>query len=630
MSPGTNLLDTPEAALDAARRIGFPVMLKATAGGGGIGMRLCHAESELTEHFAAVQRLGKANFKHAGLYIEKYISRARHIEVQIFGDGRGNVVALGERDCSTQRRNQKVIEETPAPNLSDTLRAELFASAVKLGQAVGYQSAGTVEFIFDADAQTFYFLEVNTRLQVEHGVTELVTGIDLVEWMVKQAAGELDLSGYQAKPKGAAIQVRLYAEDPAKNFQPSSGVLTAATFAGDVRVDTWVQTGTEVTAFYDPLIAKVMAVADSRTQTITTLRTALDASHVAGIETNLDYLKAILDHPTFDRGEITTQFLGKFDYKPATIDVLKPGTQTTVQDYPGRTGYWNIGVPPSGPMDGLSFRIANQLVGNPDSAAGLECTVTGPSLRFNVSSTIAIVGADMQATLDGQPVSLGARLDVRAGAVLELRAVKGAGVRTYIAFAGGLDVPTYLGSRSTFTLGKFGGHAGRPLRTGDVLRVLSGKAQWMGNARHKSVVLLTNQWSISVLYGPHGAPDFFLPEDIAMFFSTAWKVHHHSDRTGVRLIGPHPRWRAPMGVKQVCTLQTFTTTRTQWAQSTSPETCRSFWVPMVRASVVLSAPPPSCRPTCGRSVNSRPVTPSASCASHKTKPGKWNRSRTRS
>lgn len=542
MSPGTDLLDTPQAALDAARRIGFPVMLKATAGGGGIGMRLCHAEPELAEHFAAVQRLGKANFKHAGLYIEKYIQRARHIEVQIFGDGRGNVVALGERDCSTQRRNQKVIEETPAPNLSDTLRSDLFESAVKLGRAVGYQSAGTVEFIFDADAQTFYFLEVNTRLQVEHGVTELVTGIDLVEWMVKQAAGELDLSGYHASPRGAAIQVRLYAEDPAKSFQPSSGVLTAASFASSVRVDTWVATGTEVTAFYDPLIAKVMAVADSRADAIARLRAALDASHVAGIETNLDYLKAILAHPTFERGEVTTQFLSQFDYRPETIDVLKPGTQTTVQDFPGRTGYWNIGVPPSGPMDGLSFRLANKLVGNPQDAAGLECTVTGPSLRFNVSTTIAIVGADMQATLNGVPVELGTRLDVPAGAVLELRAVKGAGVRTYIALAGGLDVPTYLGSRATFTLGKFGGHAGRPLRAGDVLRILPSTSRSVPAVSSAPIISLSSQWDISVLYGPHGAPDIFLPEDIDMFFSTAWKVHHHSDRTGVRLIGPHPKW----------------------------------------------------------------------------------------
>ena len=173
------------------RAIGFPVMLKSTAGGGGIGMRLCHAEGELDEAFAAVRRLGTSNFKHAGMYLEKYVQHARHIEVQIFGDGQGHVLALGERDCSVQRRNQKVIEETPAPGISPDLRRRLFEAAVKLGEAVGYQSAGTVEFIFDADTDAFYFLEVNTRLQVEHGVTEEVTGIDLVEWMLAQAAGEM-------------------------------------------------------------------------------------------------------------------------------------------------------------------------------------------------------------------------------------------------------------------------------------------------------------------------------------------------------------------------------------------------------------------------------------------------------
>src|SRR6185369_5635441 len=176
---------------------------------------------------------------------------ARHIEVQIFGDGKGNVVALGERDCSAQRRNQKVIEETPAPGLSDELRKSLLDSAVRLAKAIGYQSAGTVEFVFDVKELKFYFLEVNTRLQVEHGVTEEVTGIDLVEWMVKQAAGELDLSNFKARSCGASIQVRLYAEDPNKNFQPGAGVLTQVTFPAEARIETWVERGSEVPPFYD-------------------------------------------------------------------------------------------------------------------------------------------------------------------------------------------------------------------------------------------------------------------------------------------------------------------------------------------------------------------------------------------
>ena len=192
--PGSGLLATIEEAFAAAERVGYPVMLKSTAGGGGIGMRLCTSADELAESYAAVQRMGQASFGSAALYLEKFVASARHIEVQIFGDGAGKVIALGERDCSAQRRNQKVIEETPAPGLVDAARKELLACAVRLGEAVRYQSAGTVEFIYDSDTGKFYFLEVNTRLQVEHGVTEEVTGIDLVEWMVRLAAGEHQLT----------------------------------------------------------------------------------------------------------------------------------------------------------------------------------------------------------------------------------------------------------------------------------------------------------------------------------------------------------------------------------------------------------------------------------------------------
>ncbi len=543
MSPGTGLLDTPEAAIEAAKAIGFPVMLKATAGGGGIGMRLCWAEAELNESFAAVQRLGKSNFKHAGLYIEKYIQRARHIEVQIFGDGKGTVIALGERDCSAQRRNQKVIEETPAPGVDENLRQQLFTAAVKLGQAVGYQSAGTVEFIFDADTNQFYFLEVNTRLQVEHAVTELVTGIDLVEWMLMQAAGELNLAGFVAKSAGASIQVRLYSEDPAKNFQPSAGVLTEVIFPSDVRVDTWVARGTDITSFYDPLIAKIIVHAETRGQAVAKLTSTLERTKIAGVETNLFYLRYILQQPTFINGQVITQFLGQLQYTPETIDVLKPGTMSTIQDYPGRTGYWAVGVPPSGPMDALAFRLANRLVGNSSDAAALEITVTGPTLRFNLPTTIVLTGAKMDATLNNQPLPYWEPISVSAGSLLEMKAAKGGGARAYLAVAGGFDVPKYLGSQATFTLGKFGGHGGRALRSGDTLRINTNKKITKTTSLPLSAVpKYPTEWDIAVLYGPHGAPDFFTDEDITMLFNTAWKVHHHSDRTGVRLIGPHPKW----------------------------------------------------------------------------------------
>lgn len=209
---GTELLDSLDAALLAATRIGYPVMLKSTAGGGGIGMRVCRSAAELSESFEAVKRLGQNNFSDAGVFIEKYIERARHLEVQVFGDGQGQVIALGVRDCSVQRRNQKVLEETPAPNLPEGMADELCAAAIQLAQAVNYRSAGTVEFVFDSDAGRFYFLEVNTRLQVEHGVTEQVWGVDLVRWMVQLAAGDLpplNELGQGLKAEGHAIQARL-------------------------------------------------------------------------------------------------------------------------------------------------------------------------------------------------------------------------------------------------------------------------------------------------------------------------------------------------------------------------------------------------------------------------------------
>src|ERR1700722_250934 len=204
--PGSGLLSSAEDARVEAARIGYPTMLKSTGGGGGIGMQLIRAESELAEALPSVQRLAKKNFSHGGVFLEKYIERARHLEVQIFGDGSGRVVALGERDCSTQRRHQKLIEETPAPGLSDSLRQRLFDSAIRLGEAVSYQSAGTVEFVLDVATQEFYFLEVNTRLQVEHGVTEQVTGVDLVEWMIRQAAND-GLELRTPRLHGASIQV---------------------------------------------------------------------------------------------------------------------------------------------------------------------------------------------------------------------------------------------------------------------------------------------------------------------------------------------------------------------------------------------------------------------------------------
>ncbi len=548
--PGTGLLFSADEALREATRIGFPVMLKSTAGGGGIGMSLIWKPEDLASAFATVDRLSRSNFKDSGIYLEKYVERARHIEVQIFGDGKGHVVAIGERECSIQRRNQKIIEETPAPCLPEETRTRLLECAERLGRAVGYESAGTVEFVYDDATNEFYFLEVNTRLQVEHGVTEEVTGIDLVEWMIKQAAGELDLSKFKRAASGASIQVRLYSEDPGKNFQPATGTLTEMTFPRGARIETWIARGSEVSPFYDPMIAKIIVRGTDRTEALARLEQALADTHVSGLETNLLYLRQIAASEGFRTGKVTTRFLEKLPYSAPTISVLDGGTQTTVQDYPGRLGHWDVGVPPSGPMDALAFRLGNRLVGNPPSSAGLEITLTGPTLVFNTDAVIALTGATTSATLDDHPLAFWQTHTIRRGQTLRVGTVSGTGMRAYLSVRHGFDIPDYLGSKATFTLGQFGGHAGRALRAGDVLRVNTHAIFGDSDSITTDLSALpaelipthTLNWDISVLYGPHGAPDFFQPEDIADLFTSTYEVHFNSARTGVRLIGPKPRW----------------------------------------------------------------------------------------
>lgn len=543
--PGTGLLDDLDQARREALRIGYPVMLKSTAGGGGIGMQLCWKERDLVEAFHSVERLARSNFSQGGIFLEKYVEIARHIEVQIFGDGEGRVVALGERDCSVQRRNQKVIEETPAPGITDEVRQRLMDAAVRLGEAVQYRSAGTVEYVYDTRNGEFYFLEVNTRLQVEHGVTEEVTGVDLVEWMVRCAAGESAfLADYIHAPQGHAIQVRLYAEDPGKAFQPASGVLTEMRFPDGIRIETWVETGTEVPPHYDPMVAKYIAHGADREQARCRLLDALRDTSLHGIEANLAYLRQVLDDVIFRRGDQFTRYLDGFRFTPCTIDVLAPGTQSMIQDWPGRTGYWDIGVPPSGPMDHLAFRLANRVLGNPEGMAALELTVAGPTLKFNADTVIALAGAHMKALLNGDEIPYWEPVAVTAGSTLKLRGIQGAGNRTYLAVKGGFDVPDYMGSKSTFTLGQFGGHGGRTLRVGDVLRLQAparSDAGWQA-VPDTLIPHYADHWDIRVLYGPHGAPDFFTDDDIETFFATDWEVHYNSSRTGVRLIGPKPQW----------------------------------------------------------------------------------------
>jgi urea carboxylase len=543
--PGTGLLESEELALEAASGLGWPVILKSTGGGGGIGMKVCRNPQELREAFLATKALAERNFKDSGVYLERFVERARHVEVQVFGDGKGGVAILGDRDCSAQRRNQKVIEEAPAPGLSDTVRANLHEAAHRLTSAQNYANAGTVEFVLDADSQEFFFLEVNTRLQVEHTVTEEIFGIDLVEWMLRQSAGVWavdEAAGLRAS--GSAIQVRLYAEDPWKGFLPSEGLVTQALWPENTRVETWVRPGVSVSSFYDPLLAKLIVHEKNRSTAVASLERALTQLRFSGLQTNRAYLKAILESPVFQKALTTTSFLASFSFVEPSFEVLQPGAQTTIQDWPGRRGYWQVGIPPSGPMDELSFRLANRLLGNPEGTPGIEITLKGPLLKFRASVTAVLTGAECGAVLDGIEVPFWTPFVIQAGQVLALGTINGPGQRAYLALGGGVEVPEYLGSASTFTLGGFGGYGGRALCVGDVVPFAVAPESRTALAPMAKPIFLPG-WQptwIRVTYGPQGAPEYFREDDLFRFLNTDWEVHFHSSRTGIRLIGPTPDW----------------------------------------------------------------------------------------
>ncbi|MEL6679946.1 MAG: acetyl/propionyl/methylcrotonyl-CoA carboxylase subunit alpha, partial [Pseudomonadota bacterium] len=309
------LIADAEEAVKISGEIGYPVMIKASAGGGGKGMRIAYSDDEAREGFQLSKNEAASSFGDDRIFIEKFVTQPRHIEIQVLGDQHGNCIYLGERECSIQRRNQKVIEEAPSPFLDEATRKAMGEQAVALAKAVDYCSAGTVEFIVDGD-RNFYFLEMNTRLQVEHPVTELITGVDLVEQMIRVAAGEpLTMGQDDVVLKGWAMESRLYAEDPFRNFLPSIGRLTRyrppVERAQRVRNDTGVYEGGEISMYYDPMIAKLCTWGEDRGQAIAEMRTALDVFEVEGIGHNLPFLSAVMDHPRFVSGEITTAFIAE-------------------------------------------------------------------------------------------------------------------------------------------------------------------------------------------------------------------------------------------------------------------------------------------------------------------------------
>jgi propionyl-CoA carboxylase alpha chain len=311
--PGyTDVVRDTDHALEIARDIGFPVMLKASAGGGGKGMRVAWDEDECREGFERASSEARSSFGDDRVFIEKFIQQPRHIEIQVLADGHGNALYLGERECSIQRRHQKVIEEAPSPLIDEATRRSMGEQAVALARAVDYRSAGTVEFVADSD-RNFYFLEMNTRLQVEHPVTEKVTGLDLVELMIRVAAGEpLALTQDQITLTGWALECRVYAEDALRGFLPSTGRLVRylpPEESEHVRVDTGVFEGGEVSMFYDPMVAKLVTYGAERSEAIALMRQALDAYYIRGIETNIPFLAALMAHPRFVDGRLTTNFI---------------------------------------------------------------------------------------------------------------------------------------------------------------------------------------------------------------------------------------------------------------------------------------------------------------------------------
>ncbi|MEE2060868.1 urea carboxylase [Rhodococcus artemisiae] len=544
---GSGLLGSLDDALATADEIGYPVMLKAVGGGGGIGMQSCRGPDDLRDAYDRVLRLASANFSSSGVFLERFIAHARHVEVQVFGDGLGRTVSLGTRDCSLQRRNQKVVEEAPAPNLPDEIVEQMLSSSRALASSVKYRSAGTVEFVYDTSRGEVSFLEMNTRLQVEHPVTEEVTRVDLVEWMLRLAGGETTLldavpdSGPELT--GHAVEARLYAEDPGQDYRPSSGLLTHVEFPAHTRIETWVDTGTEVSPFYDPMLAKVIVRGESRRTAFAGLAEALDDTSLYGVQTNLSLLQTICSEPTVLSAEHTTSTLAALPGATRRIDVLRGGTMTTIQDFPGRTGLWEVGIPPSGPMDDLSMRAANVAVGNAEGTAGLECTLQGPRLSFSDATVVCVTGAPTEVTLDGEAVPMWEPIDVPAASVLDVGTPGDAGLRTYVAVRGGLDVPLYHGSASTFTLGGFGGLTGAAVATGDVLGLaesvaVTAPAPVPADRRPE----FGHTWHLAVAEGPQPAPSYFTPEDMAQFYDTTWTVQTHANRTGIRLDGPRPTW----------------------------------------------------------------------------------------
>ncbi len=396
--PGYNeAIDTPEQAVEIAKKIGYPVMIKASAGGGGKGLRVAHNDREAHEGFASCRTEAKNAFGDDRVFIEKYVEEPRHIEIQLIGDAHGNCIYLQERECSIQRRHQKVIEEAPSPFLDEKTRKAMGEQAVALAKAVKYQSAGTVEFVVGKD-KSFYFLEMNTRLQVEHPVTELITGVDLVELMIRVAAGEkLPFAQKDVKLNGWAMECRINAEDPFRNFLPSTGRLIRYIPPAEsegVRVDTGVYEGGEISMYYDSMIAKLIVHAASRDQAIAKMRDALNAFVIRGVSSNIAFQAALMQHPRFQSGKFNTGFIAEEFPRGFSSESLvheDPLLLAAVAAY-ARRRYIDRATRTSGQLRGHERKVGN------------EWTVLMGERKFTL--TLASIGGGYAVTHDGQTCEL--------------------------------------------------------------------------------------------------------------------------------------------------------------------------------------------------------------------------------
>ncbi|KAL8770620.1 MAG: hypothetical protein Q9209_003688 [Squamulea sp. 1 TL-2023] len=562
--PGTDgLIDSEEDAVSESERLGFPVMLKATEGGGGMGLATCSNIDEVKASFATVKSRGETLFKNAGVFMERYYPDSHHIEVQIFGNGLGNAIHVGERECSIQRRHQKVIEECPSPFVTKHrhLREKLYLAAVRLAESIKYGSAGTIEYLVDDKTADFFFLEMNPRLQVEHGITELCYDVDLVELMLRQADAELRGEGglsplalqstQPGDPNGFAIEAKVYAENPARNYAPSPGTLQIVDWKDSAytRIDTWIRTGTIASSHYDPLLPKVMYHSQSRHDAIEGMYEVLLESRISGPPTNLDFLATILDQAEFREGDTMIKFLNEFDYSPQAIDVLSAGVYTTVQDYPGRPTMGR-GFSRAGPMDPLAFQIANLLVGNPVGTEGLEVTLNGPELLFLGSAIIAICGAPTEVTVDGAPESMWKRFRVKSGQKLKIGKTTDGGCRSYLALYGGLpSVAEWFGSKATSPGVGVGGYQGRALAAGNLLTISKHVPADLASPLaipERLILQYRNHWDLMTMVGPYDE-GYLLDEDVKMMYETKWQISHNAARGGIRLIGPKPQWARANG-----------------------------------------------------------------------------------